>query len=132
MLRLPFVFSVKLSLIILGIITLFNLTVFFGIAPYDIVWGGRLKTVEEMRVFELVSIVLNVFSGVLIAIKGGYFLPRYKRIVNILIWVLPVLNFLGILGNAASKSDTERILFLPIAILMFLLTLRIALEKTSK
>lgn len=129
--RLPFDFSIKCSLFILLVISLFNLSVFLGFVPYDIVWGGRLKTVEEMRVFELVSIVLNVFSGFLVAIKGGYIFSQYKKFVNVLIWVLPFLNFLGILGNAASKSDTERALFLPVAIVMFVLTLRIALEKTG-
>lgn len=102
-----------------------------NLVPYDIVWGGRLTSKEEMIRFELVSILLNIFSGLLVMIKAGYLMPRMRRRVNVIIWILPLLNFLGILGNAASKSDTERAMFLPVAIVMFLLTLRIALEKTD-
>ncbi len=130
-LKIPFLVSVKLTLLILLFVTIFNLSVLFEFVSYDIVWGGRLTSKEEMIKFELVSILLNIFSGLLVMIKAGYLMPRMRRRVNVIIWILPLLNFLGILGNAASKSDTERAMFLPVAIVMFLLTLRIALEKTD-
>lgn len=132
MLKIPFLLSVKLTLVILLLVTIFNLSVLLGFIPYDIVWGGRLTTYDDMIVFELVSIALNIFSGFLVMVKTGYILPGLRRSVNVLIWILPLLNFLGILGNAASKSDTERAMFLPVAIVMFLLTLRIALEKSDR
>lgn len=132
MLKIPFLLSVKLTIVILLLVTIFNLSVLLGFIPYDIVWGGRLTTYDDMIVFELVSIALNIFSGFLVMVKTGYILPGLRRSVNVLIWILPLLNFLGILGNAASKSDTERAMFLPVAIVMFLLTLRIALEKSDR
>ncbi len=129
--KIPFLFSVKLTFLILVFVTIFNFSVMLNLVPYDIVWGGRLTSKEEMIRFELVSILLNIFSGLLVMIKAGYLMPRMRRRVNVIIWILPLLNFLGILGNAASKSDTERAMFLPVAIVMFILTLRIALEKTD-
>jgi hypothetical protein len=102
-----------------------------GVFHYDIVWGGRLESHEQMIKFELVSIIINIFSGILVMIKAGYLLPGLRRMVNVIFWILPVLNFLGILGNAASKSDVERAVFLPLVIVMFVLTLRIALEKSE-
>ena len=129
--KIPFVFSVKLTLLILALVTLFNLSVMLGVFHYDIVWGGRLKSHDEMIKFEFVSIILNIFSGILVMIKAGYLLHGLRRMVNVIFWILPVLNFLGILGNAASKSDLERAVFLPIVIVMFVLTLRIALEKSE-
>lgn len=131
MLKMPFLLSVKLTLLILLLVTIFNLSVLFGFLSYDIVWGGRLTSKEEMIRFELVSILLNIFSGLLVMIKAGYLMPGLRRHINIIIWILPLLNFLGILGNAASKSNTERAMFLPVAIVMFALTLRIALEKSD-
>jgi len=129
--RIPFVFSVKLTLLILVLVTLFNVCVMLGVFHYDIVWGGRLESHEQMIKFELVSIIINIFSGILVMIKAGYLLPGLRRMVNVIFWILPVLNFLGILGNAASKSDVERAVFLPLVIVMFVLTLRIALEKSE-
>lgn len=130
--KIPFLLSVKLVLLILLLVTLFNLCVLFGLLPYNIVWGGRLTSYDDMIRFELVSIALNIFSGFLVMVKTGYILPGLRRSVNVIIWILPVLNFLGILGNAASKSDAERVMFLPVAIVMFILTLRIALEKSDR
>ncbi len=130
--KIPFLLSVKLVLLILLLVTLFNLCVLFGFLPYNIVWGGRLTSYDDMIRFELVSIALNIFSGFLVMVKTGYILPGLRRSVNVIIWILPVLNFLGILGNAASKSDAERAMFLPVAIVMFILTLRIALEKSER
>ena len=30
------------------------------VIPYDITWGGRLKTDSEMHIFELMSITFNI------------------------------------------------------------------------
>jgi hypothetical protein len=131
MYKIPFMFSVKSTLILLLLISLFNACVMLQLVPYTIVWGGRLKSYDEMLRFETISIIINLFSGLMVLVKGDFVLPKWKSLINPIIWILPVLNFLGILGNAVSKSDTERMLFLPFAIIMFFLTLRIAMEKAG-
>jgi len=41
--------------------TIFHLLILVRVIPYEITWGGRLKTVEEMYVFETISILINSF-----------------------------------------------------------------------
>lgn len=123
--------AVTTAVILLLLVTLFNLCVMVGLIPYTIVWGGRLENHEQMVVFELVSIVINFFCLAVVLVKARRFLPSLGKAADIVAWLLPVLYFFGILGNAASTSATEKALFVPLTVLLFVLTLRIALEKTA-
>ena len=67
----PFDTAVRYSVVILVTVILFNLAVGLGLAPSDIVWGGRLTGREEVILFELISVLLNVFSISLIWVKAG-------------------------------------------------------------
>jgi hypothetical protein len=67
----PFDTAVRYSVVILVTVILFNLAVGPGLAPSDIVWGGRLTGREEVILFELISVLLNVFSISLIWVKAG-------------------------------------------------------------
>lgn len=128
---LSFKTAVTATVIILLLVTLFNLFVLFGVAPYTIVWGGRIESREQMVVFELVSILINLFCLIIVLVKARRFLPRLGKTADIVAWLLPVMYFFGILGNVASTSAIERALFVPVTVVLFVLTLRIALEKES-
>jgi len=123
--------SVTITIVLLILVTLFNLTVIVGLTPYDMVWGGRLKSKEEMIFFEMVSILINFLSLLLVLIKSRRLFTGIGKIADILIWVLPILYFFGIIGNAMSTSAIEKVLFVPTTLLLFLLTVRIAIEKVN-
>jgi len=53
--------AIKLLIGLLSLVIVFHILVLLQIIPYNIAWGGRLKTVQEMYVFEIVSIALNLF-----------------------------------------------------------------------
>lgn len=48
-------------LIILSIFLVFHCLILCKIIPYNILWGGRLKSDIEMYRFETVSILINCF-----------------------------------------------------------------------
>lgn len=123
--------AINVSIIIMVAVTLFNVLVMVGVFPYTMVWGGRLQSKEDMVVFELISIIINVLSIIFILGKARLVLPSYAKVFNVLVWILPILNLLGIMGNMASNSNLERALFVPVTIIMFITTLRIALEKNQ-
>lgn len=127
----PFKSAVTATIAILFLVTVFQLCVMVGLLPYDMVWGGRIKNSEEMVGLVMVSILINMFSATVVLIKANRFLPKLKSIANLLIFLLPVLYFFGIIGNAMSTSAIERAIFVPITIVLFILTLRIALEKNK-
>lgn len=123
--------AVAITIVIMLLVTVFNILVLIGLIPYDMVWGGRIKTSEEMVVFELISILINLVTIFIVLVKAKRILSTWSKMGNVAAWFLPILFFLGILGNLASTSAIEKALFVPLTALLFLLTLRIAMTKNN-
>lgn len=101
--------ATNIMLGIIGLVTLFHLALMLKIIPYDIAWGGRLTNDSEMYVFESVSIIINLFLGFTILIKGNYVKQMLsKKTVNIILWVFVVLFALNTVGNILAKTDFEK------------------------
>jgi hypothetical protein len=96
---------------ILGIVLIFHFLIFTEQIPYDKVWAGKLNSVEEMKSFEIFSILLNVFMLLVLLIKYKQ-LKRGKRnkVVDILIWIFVVFFALNTFGNLFAQSMIELIL----------------------
>ncbi len=96
---------------ILGIVLTFHLLIFTELIPYDKVWAGRLNSVEEMKSFEVFSILLNIFMLSVLLIK--YKLLKKKKtnkIVDVFIWIFTVIFTLNTLGNLFAKNKIELVL----------------------
>lgn len=56
------------STIIIMILTIiFHILILTGVVPYEITWGGRLKSYEDMLRFETVSILVNITVILIVA-----------------------------------------------------------------
>jgi hypothetical protein len=89
--------------------TIFHLLILVRVIPYEITWGGRLKTVEEMYVFETLSILINSFFIFVLLQKGEY--VRFflgKKTVTIILWVFFTIFVLNTIGNVFSKTNFEK------------------------
>jgi hypothetical protein len=103
--------AAKVMLALLTIITLFHTLVLIGIIPYTIVWAGKLSSIEEMYVFESISITINLFLAAVILQKFFYIEAVVKEpILDIVLWIFVVLFALNTVGNLFSKSTLELIL----------------------
>lgn len=100
-------------------ILIFHLLIITGIIPYDIVWGGRLHSREEMIRFEVVSIALNIvcLSAVLLKLNDRKKIIPIKWINGIL-WGMALLFTVNTVGNLYSDNHWERIIFTPVTILL--------------
>ena len=105
--------------------TIFHLLILFRVIPFEITWGGRLKTVEEMYVFETISILINSFFIFILLQKGEYI--RYflgKKTVTLILWVFFTIFVLNTIGNVFAETYFEKfftILTLLNAILLWLI-----------
>lgn len=116
-------------LVLLSALLVYHLLIITQVIPYDITWGGRLKSEQEMYRFEAVSIVLNIIIILIIAIKGGYIKKLApNKLIKILLWLLVVLYALNTLGNIFSTNIIEAIVFTPMTLLFAVLCARLALE----
>lgn len=102
--------AIKILLGVLIGIVIFHLCIVFKIIPYDIAWGGRLKSDSEMYVFESISIFVNLLLGWILLIKGKFLkaiLPI--KLVNVMLWVFLILFVLNTIGNLFAKTNFEKL-----------------------
>jgi hypothetical protein len=108
---------IKIFLILLLAIVGFHFCIIAKIIPYNIAWGGRLKNDSEMYVFEALSILINLFLGFVLLMKGEFIRYYIKQnMVDRILWFFFVLFILNTIGNIFAKTDFEKFF----AILTFL------------
>lgn len=112
---------IMLSLLMLVLI--FHFLILTQIVPYEIVWAGKLKTKQEMYVFESVSILINSILISTLLIKGNYLkINISEKLINTILWIFVVLFSLNTLGNLTAKTLFEKAVFTPLtAISAFLI-----------
>ncbi len=64
--------AIKAMLLIVVAVSILHLSILLRIIPYEITWGGRLDNDAEMYVFESISILINLFLGLILLIRGEY------------------------------------------------------------
>ena len=96
---------------ILGALLILHTLIITEQIPYEKVWAGKLNSVEEMRLFETFSILLNVFILAILILKYNFLQKRKNnRVIDILIWVFVWLFILNTIGNVFAKSMIELVL----------------------
>src|SRR5690606_11314053 len=93
--------------------------------PYHIAWGGQIQNDTEMYIFETISILINLFLGLILLMKGNYIrfqLP--ERRINLVLWIFVGLFTLNTLGNLFAKTYFEKsfaVLTLFFAVLLWII-----------
>src|SRR5918993_5927995 len=101
--------AVKLMLWLIIIVIIFHLSIILKFIPYEITWGGRLKSDSEMYVFETISIVINLFLIWILSIKGNYIRPAIPiKVVNLILWIFLVIFGFNTIGNVFAKTNFEK------------------------
>lgn len=96
---------------ILGIVLIFHTLILTELIPYDKVWAGKLNSVEEMKSFETISILLNAFILTVLYLKYRKLEQgTTSKVIDILIWIFAGFFVLNTVGNLFSKSMVELIL----------------------
>jgi hypothetical protein len=128
--------AIKIMLWLFTAVTLFHLSIIFKMIPYEITWGGRLKTDAEMYVFESLSIAINIILIVTLLIKGNYIKQIVSlRTVNIILWVFLFIFGLNTIGNLFANTNFEKlfaILTLASSILIWIILKSKNNEYTTK
>ena len=125
--------AIKIMLWLITIITLFHLAILTKIIPYEITWGGRLENDSEMYVFETISIIFNIFLGLVLFIKDER-LPALipMKVINIILWVFLILFGLNTIGNVFAKTLFENILAIVTLFFSYLIFTIVRDEHTTK
>lgn len=111
--------------IILGLLIAvigFHILVIFRIIPYEFVWAGKLNSVDEMYVFEIISILVNILLITVLLLKGNYIKHTISnKILNGILWFFVLVFALNTIGNLFAKSLFEKAVFTPLTLISALL-----------
>lgn len=94
---------------ITSLVLVLHALILAGIIPYEITWGGNLKTAEEMYVFEGSSILINAFFVYVLLQKENFIKVVFSpRAISIILWVFFTLFVLNTIGNLMARTAIER------------------------
>jgi hypothetical protein len=114
--------AIKILIWLIATVTLFHLAIITKIIPYEVTWGGKLNNDAEMYVFEIISILINLFLGFVLLIKGNFLLKLIPtKVVNIILWIFLFVFGLNTLGNIFAETLFEKSLSLLTLIFTFLI-----------
>lgn len=96
----------------------YHLLIVTGVVDYRFAWGGRLKTKEEMWVFESVSIALNVFFLWTVIQRMNWVRVLFPQwLLKAVLVLMAVIFALNTVGNCMAKESLERLLFTPLTLI---------------
>lgn len=101
--------SITILLGLLSAVILFHTAVIAKAVPYNVAWGGRLQNDSEMYVFESVSILINLFLGLLLLMKADWIKFKFKeKATDFMLWIFLALFVLNTVGNIFAKTNFEK------------------------
>ena len=116
------------AVVVLGLLSLFQLTLIFGAPLGRFAWGGRQDVLPaQLRVGSALSIVIyGLFA--LIILQGVDVVTAFSPVVaQVGIWVLVALFFGLFILNAASRSRYEQLTMTWVCLLLSALCLIVAI-----
>jgi hypothetical protein len=122
-------FAGRALTVIFSLTILFHFAVIAGLVPIDMIWGGRLKTQEELYVFESISLVLNALLLWVVIIRMNYVkISVNPKVIRVVLWLMFLLFLLNTLGNLMAFNNLETYIFTPVTFLMAVFSLRLAIK----
>jgi uncharacterized protein YacL len=117
--------------VLLVALAVFHVLVMLRVLPASAVWGGQASgSPGDLMALEMVGLVVTLLFALIVAAKIGYVrAPRLRRVIGICTWVVFGYFVLNILGNLASASPLEKMIFTPFSVVVSALALRVAIEK---
>lgn len=115
---------------ILALLAIFQIALIAGTPLGHYAWGGKYDVLPlKMRIGSTVSIVIYIVIAMIILANVGIIPTSISdTILETGLWVLVVYFSLGIAMNGVSRSIRERVVMTPVALILALLCLLMALR----
>ncbi|MBK9509035.1 MAG: hypothetical protein IPP61_15565 [Cytophagaceae bacterium] len=125
--------ALNIMLGLLSGVMVFHILVLTEVIPYNIVWAGKLHSVQEMRVFESVSMTILVINILIFLLKAGYIKHKIsEKILNWIIGFYALLFFVNTIGNLFAQTAFEKYFFTPLTLVSAILCVLILVGDKSK
>jgi hypothetical protein len=123
------VFAAIAFTVVSALLAIFQLTLVFGAPLGRFAWGGQNDVLPaRLRRGSVIAVILYVaFSVILLTASGVISLPVLEPVAGLLCWMIVVYLSIGIVMNALSRSKPERFVMTPVAAILAILSLIVAL-----
>lgn len=127
--KIPFETTRKALMAIFILVVIFHAFVLAGLLPSDMVWGGKFQNPEELKRFEVVSILINLLLlGLVFTHPKTTKDSTLRKITTGLLWLFVALFFLNTIGNLFAENILETLIFTPVTFISALLCWRMAVN----
>lgn len=119
-----------ISCVTLGALAIFQVTLILGAPIGKFAWGGKHTVLPmNLRIGSIISIFLYAVIAVIILSKAGLISSFVNRgVIDVAIWIIAIYFSIGVILNGMSRSRYERHLMTPVALILAVLTILVALS----
>lgn len=120
--------TANVATLLFAVVIVLQILLAAGILPVSMAWGGRQsKLTASLRISSIIAaILLGVFLFVIRYRAGLVGSGSIPTVIVVTSWVITAFMALNTLGNLASKSVKEKVVFGPITALLTLACLLIS------
>ena len=120
--------AARLYVALITCIILFQIALAAGMPWGEFAWGGSHPGTlpGQLRIASGASVAVLLALAFVVLVRAGLLLQRWKDRTRRLIWVVVGYSALGVVANAITPSTSERMLWLPVSLLLLLVSLIVA------
>ena len=123
------VVAAVLGVVVIGVLTVFQLALAGGAPWWRLAWGGSHRVLPTgLRVGSVVSVLVYAAVALVLLQGAGAVGLVPERAVGVALWVLTGYFTLGVVMNAVSRSRPERMVMTPVALVLAVVCLVLALH----
>ncbi|MBK9574611.1 MAG: hypothetical protein IPO43_18730 [Rhodoferax sp.] len=113
---------------LIGATVIFQLALALGAPWGELAWGGAYPGVlpTSMRWASLASVLLLLALAAVVLIRAGLTGLRWKPASTKLVWLVVAYCGLGVIANAMSPSFWERVIWVPVTLVLLACSLVVA------
>jgi len=109
-----------ITTILFVLMGVFQVLLAIGLPLGRLAYGGKYETLpKKLRIMSLIAVAIFVF-GIIIVLERAEIITILNNVVltAIVVWIYAVYSTLNTLMNAASKSQSEKLIMTPISLLI--------------
>jgi len=106
----------------------FHMALALGVPWAELSWGGNYsgRLPGPMRVASVASAGILIVLALVVLIRADILLPRWHSLSQKVIWVVVAYCGVAVLAHTFTPSKWERIVWLPVVIILFITGLLVA------
>jgi len=120
----------KIIITIIVLLIIFHILVLLGVVPSNIVWGGQIVDNATLMKHEILRLIGSfIFLAIILEKLNQHKITKFKKLSNITFWFIYVYFIITSIAKLASAVTLEKMIFIPITVILSILLFRLAIEK---